>query len=266
MVFQKNCLFGTPELPPGYYACGYARTADGKIGFFDIFGKFYHTGLDMKRRVCYSGGRFSGFGCSTQCGVIAACMVVMGEKVLSGCLVILADGLVVVCRIVLSQSPAALADGFLMNERHECCCLGSNWNCRSIGSVIVVGSHLFCKAATTPAAQMKRLINAGKNPFLSFINHTPKGMSIMDKILTKSEVAKYLQISERKLDYLRQAGELPCIKIGRSVRFRLEDVEAFLENRLTVSTETKSPLAFTEPMGECRFRHSNNQPLTTKGV
>jgi len=63
----------------------------------------------------------------------------------------------------------------------------------------------------------------------------------MSTILTKNEVAKYLQISERQIDYLRQAGELPYVKIGRSVRFRLEDVEEFLKRRLTVSTETKSP-------------------------
>ena len=66
-------------------------------------------------------------------------------------------------------------------------------------------------------------------------------MRTMSTILTKNEVAKYLQISERQIDYLRQAGELPYVKIGRSVRFRLEDVEEFLKRRLTVSTETKSP-------------------------
>jgi len=64
----------------------------------------------------------------------------------------------------------------------------------------------------------------------------------MNTIMNKSEVAKLLQISERKIDYLRQAGELQCVKIGRIVRFRLEDVERFLKKRLTVSTEeTKNP-------------------------
>jgi len=80
----------------------------------------------------------------------------------------------------------------------------------------------------------------------------------MNTILTKSEVAKYLQVSERKIDYLRQAGQLLCVKIGRSVRFRLEDVEEFVRNGLTVSTETKSPQAIAEPMGECRFQARQN--------
>ena len=88
----------------------------------------------------------------------------------------------------------------------------------------------------------------------------------MAKILTKNEVAKYLQVSERKIDYLRQAGKLPCFKIGRIVRFRSEDIEEFVRNGLTVPTETKSPQAISEPMGECRFQVHQNQPLTTKGV
>jgi len=80
----------------------------------------------------------------------------------------------------------------------------------------------------------------------------------MAEILTKNEVAKYLQVSERKIDYLRQAGKLPCSKIGRSVRFRLQDVEEFVKEHLIVSTETKSPQAIAEPMGECRFQARQN--------
>jgi len=57
----------------------------------------------------------------------------------------------------------------------------------------------------------------------------------MGKFMLKKEVADYLRISERQVDYYRQSGKLSCVKLGRSVRFRLEDVEAFL-NRLTVST------------------------------
>ena len=88
----------------------------------------------------------------------------------------------------------------------------------------------------------------------------------MSTLLTKSEVAKHLKISERKVDYLRQEGQLQCVKIGRSIRFRLEDVEAFLENRLTVSTATKCPQALTEPMGECRFQISSINQELTKGA
>ena len=59
----------------------------------------------------------------------------------------------------------------------------------------------------------------------------------MDKVMDKSEVARLLKISVRQIDYLRQAGELACVKIGRSVRFRSEDVEDFLQRRVTVPVE-----------------------------
>jgi excisionase family DNA binding protein len=55
--------------------------------------------------------------------------------------------------------------------------------------------------------------------------------------MDKNEVAKLLKISVRQIDYLRQSGELACVKIGRSVRFRSEDVENFLQRRVTVPVE-----------------------------
>jgi len=61
----------------------------------------------------------------------------------------------------------------------------------------------------------------------------------MERLLLKKEVAESLRISERQVDYYREAGMLPCVKLGRSVRFRSEVVEKLL-NRLTVSTEQLS--------------------------
>jgi len=60
----------------------------------------------------------------------------------------------------------------------------------------------------------------------------------MNVIMNKKEVAKLLQFSERKIDYLRQDGKLPYIKIGRCVRFRLEDIQDFLQKQLVVPAET----------------------------
>jgi excisionase family DNA binding protein len=45
--------------------------------------------------------------------------------------------------------------------------------------------------------------------------------------LTRQDAAKFLSISLRKLDELRMSGELPHIRIGRSVRFTMEDLHAF---------------------------------------
>jgi excisionase family DNA binding protein len=60
------------------------------------------------------------------------------------------------------------------------------------------------------------------------------------EVMKKKQVAEFLQVSERTIDYLRQAGELVCVKIGRSVRFRLEDVDDYLQRqrRVTAPVET----------------------------
>jgi excisionase family DNA binding protein len=60
-------------------------------------------------------------------------------------------------------------------------------------------------------------------------------------VLDKKEAAKFLKVSLRKIDYLREAGELPWFAVGRCVRFLLVALEEFVRKRLTVSTEKKNP-------------------------
>ncbi len=51
-------------------------------------------------------------------------------------------------------------------------------------------------------------------------------------LLWKSlQAARSLGISERKLAELTSSGEIPCVRIGRSVRYRPEDLEAWLTAR-----------------------------------
>ena len=51
-----------------------------------------------------------------------------------------------------------------------------------------------------------------------------------DFLMTTDEVAKYLHVSKRHIPELRKQG-LVSIKLGRSIRFRLDDVEAFLDSK-----------------------------------
>ena len=48
-------------------------------------------------------------------------------------------------------------------------------------------------------------------------------------LLTLREAAEALSISERYLRSLTKAGTVPCIRLGRSVRYRPAEVEAALE-------------------------------------
>ena len=48
--------------------------------------------------------------------------------------------------------------------------------------------------------------------------------------LSKVELSDLTGWSERKIDYLRERGRLPYVKVGRSVRFKTADVEALLDD------------------------------------
>ncbi|RME55721.1 DNA-binding protein [Candidatus Parcubacteria bacterium] len=56
-------------------------------------------------------------------------------------------------------------------------------------------------------------------------------MSTTKRFLTVREVARYLSISPAHVYNLCQRGELPSIRLGRSVRIPAEDLFALLEER-----------------------------------
>jgi len=49
------------------------------------------------------------------------------------------------------------------------------------------------------------------------------------RLYTGNEVAKFLSISLRKLDLLKNDGQIAYIRIGKSVRYKPSDVMAFVE-------------------------------------
>ena len=59
-----------------------------------------------------------------------------------------------------------------------------------------------------------------------------------DVLLTEKEASAMLKTSKRNLFCWRMAGIIPYIKLGRSVRFRLADVQSVLEAR-TIQHEPK---------------------------
>jgi DNA binding domain, excisionase family len=54
-----------------------------------------------------------------------------------------------------------------------------------------------------------------------------KEVARVEKMLTKKQVAEMLQVSERTIDRMREAG-LPYIKVCRQVRFNESDVLKFI--------------------------------------
>jgi len=48
-------------------------------------------------------------------------------------------------------------------------------------------------------------------------------------LLSPRQAAKALSICEKSLYTLTKSGQLPAVKIGRSVRYAVEDLRAFIE-------------------------------------
>ena len=60
--------------------------------------------------------------------------------------------------------------------------------------------------------------------------------SVINELLTESEAAKYLKISERTLQAWRCTGAGPAlVQIGRAIRYQLKDILAWI-NANTVKT------------------------------
>ena len=49
------------------------------------------------------------------------------------------------------------------------------------------------------------------------------------RLLTVGEMAGYLQISNATVYRMVRSGDIPCVRVGRSIGFRLAAVEARLE-------------------------------------
>lgn len=72
------------------------------------------------------------------------------------------------------------------------------------------------------------------------------------KLLTAREVAKALALSVRTVRRLAASGALTAVKLGESVRFRVEDVNAFVAHgRTTINGEGPAgrPTPRTTPAG-----------------
>lgn len=63
-----------------------------------------------------------------------------------------------------------------------------------------------------------------------------------DDLLTRTEVAQYLRVSDRTVSRLIRTGKLPASRIGRAVRIRQSDLLNLLDGKPSIS----------EDLGACR--------------
>jgi excisionase family DNA binding protein len=63
-----------------------------------------------------------------------------------------------------------------------------------------------------------------------------EGTRLIPTLLTTSEVAEFLKISTKKLERDRWMEQgLPFVRVGRAVRYRAEDIEAFIASNRKVA-------------------------------
>ena len=59
-----------------------------------------------------------------------------------------------------------------------------------------------------------------------------------EKALTVKQVAEYLQVNERTIYKLAQAGKIPCFKVASTWRFWKKDIEEWTEkNKIKIMEE-----------------------------
>jgi len=68
----------------------------------------------------------------------------------------------------------------------------------------------------------------------------PTVPAIPKTVLTTKEAAGFLSISLPTLYRITKAGFLAHVRIGRSIRYRMEDLETFLSSRSTTKWEDHS--------------------------
>ena len=54
-----------------------------------------------------------------------------------------------------------------------------------------------------------------------------------DRLLTVSEVAATMRVSNMTVYRLIQAGEIPAVRVGKSYRLREDDIDKYLADRYT---------------------------------
>lgn len=57
------------------------------------------------------------------------------------------------------------------------------------------------------------------------------------ELLTPDEVCKILKITKRTLYHYTKTGSIPFVRLQKRIRFRKEDIDMFIQNRLSKNPE-----------------------------
>jgi len=85
---------------------------------------------------------------------------------------------------------------------------------------------------------------------------------VSEPLLTETELAGFLKVSKRSIRHARQAGALRYLLVGRAVRYRIADVDAFIETSIIIndnqySKGTLRSQLVRRPNGKAGFLEKN---------
>ncbi len=92
------------------------------------------------------------------------------------------------------------------------------------------------------AARLSAAVRHGHGPSkLAGSAAASDGAVMRSPLLTRREAVQRLRCSESTLGRKVRDGELPAVRVGTLVRFRVEDLDAYLERNTTCSRPRRSP-------------------------
>lgn len=88
--------------------------------------------------------------------------------------------------------------------------------------------------------ELKRIVAEGVKEGLKVALPSAIRQSMRKQVLNTTDVMKILQCSRRHVQYLRDTKQLAFTQIARTIRYQIEDVEAFLnDGYIDVRTDYK---------------------------
>jgi excisionase family DNA binding protein len=86
------------------------------------------------------------------------------------------------------------------------------------------------RMAGTRAAMLREVLSGGSMP----VGVSPAPTTHTPKLLTSRHAAKALAICEKTLWAFTDRGEIPVVRIGRSVRYDPQDLSRWIESRKSI--------------------------------
>ncbi len=86
----------------------------------------------------------------------------------------------------------------------------------------------------TELSGVTQVVTAGR-PSLAAASCAPvNDVPFEHRLMSKAELAVYLGVTERTLELWMRQRKIPFIKLGRTVRFRVDSVQRYIEEKYTV--------------------------------